>query len=336
MKKNVKVWIAIACVVAIIGSVVGGLVGFAQGATDKSVANAEAENWMRFLGDEIRLKDVVIPGSHDAGSVGMMWMAETQNRTVKEQLSFGVRYFDLRVTEDKNGKLVINHDVIKGQDFDRVLTSIDAFLSEHPTECVLLDFQHFGENMQEKALERAKEAIGKYMIVNDTDKDDLTFADELTVRDARGKALVFVGEDKTFCEQSCFFYRSGDAGNEPGSSLQSYYDAAYNEGKVNAYVDAAIPFYISRFKEYNKGFFVLQGQLTDKIRVLGPRFKESQNRKNMDAYVKGLKTSKDLAIVNVLLRDFLTPEKTAAIIVLNERKGLVRVADIDAFLQAFA
>ena len=335
MKKSAKVWIAIACVFAVIGGTVGGLVGYAQGATDKSVASAEAESWMAYLSDDVLLKDVVIPGSHDAGSVGMMWMAETQNKTIREQLSFGVRYFDLRVTTDKKGKLVINHDIIKGQDFDRVLTSLHDFLSMHPTECVLIDFQHFGDDSQEKALQRAEETLGAFFVTNDTEKDDLTFADELTVGKARGKALVFVGEEKSFCEKPYFFRRSGNEGNESGSCLQSYYDTKYNEGAVNTYVGTALPYYISQFQAYDRGFFVLQGQLTDKARIFGPRFKESQNRKNMDAYVDGLKTSEDLSYINIIIRDYLTPKKTKVIIGLNATKGCVKAESKKEFEQKF-
>lgn len=53
--------------------------------------------WMSFLSDEAAIRNIVIPGSHDAGSVTMPSAAETQNSYIRTQLLYGVRYFDIRV-----------------------------------------------------------------------------------------------------------------------------------------------------------------------------------------------------------------------------------------------
>ena len=60
-------------------------------------------SWMANIKDETLVNEIVMPGSHDAGSYGMVWLGETQQFNIDEQLQMGVRYFDLRVNkvEDK-------------------------------------------------------------------------------------------------------------------------------------------------------------------------------------------------------------------------------------------
>ena len=102
----------------------------------------ELSCWMQNLRDDALVRRVAIPGSHDAGTRGILWAGETQTYTIAQQLQSGARYFDLRVHK-KGDKYVIFHSILDGTEFCKVLDAIRDFIQSHPSEVILLDFQHF-------------------------------------------------------------------------------------------------------------------------------------------------------------------------------------------------
>lgn len=91
---------------------------------------------MSYLSDETLLVDVVMPGSHDAGTMSIT--AEnlhTQSSGFYDQLIGGVRYFDMRVAEFKgtvrcihaNSNDGINDTNGTGVEFATVLSDIQRF-----------------------------------------------------------------------------------------------------------------------------------------------------------------------------------------------------------------
>lgn len=123
----------------------------------------------------IRLQDVLLPGSHDAGAYQILdtpatgadnsvascgpvnlgdvpdWvldqlinlevrgnvnLVETQKVTIAEQLLLGIRYLDLRLgLHDTTVRL--HHTLFMDVTFQQVLAEIGAFLMAHPTELVI-------------------------------------------------------------------------------------------------------------------------------------------------------------------------------------------------------
>ncbi len=69
------------------------------------------------------------------------------------------------------------------------------------------------------------------------------------------------------------------------------------------------------------GLFVLQCQLTDGKLIFGPWARERAQDETMSAYIENLGSSEDIDILNVILRDFITPDKCRQIIDLNVQKG---------------
>lgn len=133
--------------------------------------------WMTAIANHIedrRLMDVVLPGSHDAGTyafdqdavytdpdpnweivgdiaplIGMIkkditasW-AKTQSGSITWQLYAGMRYFDLRFFQEDDGLLYIHHGQLRGDnDSDDIFGQIDDFLdgAGHEKEIIILDF----------------------------------------------------------------------------------------------------------------------------------------------------------------------------------------------------
>ncbi len=126
-----------------------------------------SQTWIgdTFSGNEM-LKDICIPGSHDAGMyklsnvtiLGRMFpemlipkdmvnivnnMALTQGKNILEQLNSGARYFDLRPKYIGNEFYIYHGGLALGPKFREVLKQVKFFLEHCNTEFVLLGLTHF-------------------------------------------------------------------------------------------------------------------------------------------------------------------------------------------------
>lgn len=326
MRKRRKITaICLLVVLALILITIGSLIVVANSQNDKREPTTELSQWMSMIKDDTLLKNVVIPGAHDAGTMGLPYLAETQDRNTAEMLACGIRYLDLRVAKTSDSELKIYHGPFKGVTLDSVIEAINDFISKNPSEALILDFQHFdGEaesDVQAKVL-----ATLPYVTASG---DFVEFVDNLTLGEIRGKCLILWGRDSA--DGEVFLRRNNDGGTLSNTALQSYYESSLNKKSSSAYVDEALPYYIGRYKADGKGLFVLQGQLTDGLYVFGPHFREATHTKNMNAYVESLKNSPDLNVINIIMRDYVTPYKNCLTLQLNLTKGIVKADSIDTF-----
>lgn len=137
---------------------------------DTSISGYDPASWMETIlhagSSSLTLRDIVIPGSHDAGMSVLSGVGGSESSTinecntltqvipVKEQLQEGLRMFDLRVGT-YNGVLYTKHsssdcmaDAIGGGYGERlqdILKAIHDFLGVHHQEVILLTFSHFCE-----------------------------------------------------------------------------------------------------------------------------------------------------------------------------------------------
>ena len=296
---------------------------FANGAIDRTAAEPEMSSWMRDIKDEAKVSEIVIPGSHDAGTAGFSWLAETQNRSIKDQLNAGTRYFDLRVQSTGKG-LVFYHSVFKGNSYTEARSDILDFLALNPSEFVILDFQHFkGNDTQSLLAADIRENLEPFAVSNETGAPGAEFISSLSLADVRGKCIIFWGDENTLPDLNCVFLRNNDIGTRDDSCLQSFYIGDYNRRSSSWYIENALPEYINMRKDLSEGLFVLQGQLTDGLYIRGPRLREAGHNRNMSSYISSLAGSEDLGYINVIMRDYVGPSKNAEIIALNGAKGLL-------------
>ena len=323
-KRKLRV-ICLLVVFVLILATVGTLILVANSQNDPSQPTKELSQWMGMIKDETLLKNVVIPGAHDAGTMGLPYLAETQNRDTAEMLECGIRYLDLRVSKTKDGDLKIYHGPFKGVMLASVILQIKIFLQTNPSETLILDFQHFDGDAERdtQIMVRANLPIVKAV------GDFVDFVDSLTLGEIRGKCLILWGEDSA--DGEVFLRRNNDEGTLEKAALQSYYEGARNKKSSKVYIKDALPYYIERYKQDGKGLFVLQGQLTDGMFVFGPHFREATHNKNMNEYVANLKNSADLSVINIIMRDYVTPYKNCLALQLNLTKNLVKADAIDAF-----
>ena len=76
---------------------------FVACAEDDTVEKTFEEQWMSYISDEALVSEVVMPGSHDAGTMGSDTAWETQHSPIEAQLKAGVRYFDFRASTPLTG-----------------------------------------------------------------------------------------------------------------------------------------------------------------------------------------------------------------------------------------
>lgn len=280
-------------------------------------------DWMSRVADSAPLNQIAIPGSHDAGTAGVIWAGETQTYTIEQQLLCGARYFDLRVHK-KDGTFRIFHALVDGVEFLPILNALKQFLLDHPTETLLLDFQHFKGDSQRDVFRLLRDTLGDMIAENVTDLPDPAFIRSLTLGDVRGKCLIFWG-DRSENFSPRIFLRNDNECTFDGMSLDSYYIAPLHRAGTQALLGKAHPIYLARMRRLKEegvnGIFVFQCQLTDGLIVRGPWSRERRHDPIVTDYINGLKNSPDLADLNVIMRDFLKPRKCADIIDLNVAKG---------------
>lgn len=340
----------VSAVLAAIFLIVGICAIVAHSKDDKTEPTAELATWQSMIKDETLLKDVVIAGAHDAGTIGLPYFAATQDKNIYELLYCGTRYFDLRVSYVKKksaeGQLLIYHGPSKGIALAAVLDEVLWFLKSHPTENIILDFQHFEEpekyNMaQSNSLKLVETMLKGMTVTNTTDKTDAEFVDSLTLGEVRGKCIVFWGrETEDILAKNYVFKRNDDNCGRENSALHSYYDGSLNKKSSSYYVKNALPRYLELYKtngNVSKGLKVLQGQLTDGLYVFGPRFREATHTVKMNNYLENLATNAaDLPYVNIVIRDFITPSKNCNTLQLNLSKNVVKTDSVAAFEKMIA
>ncbi len=137
--------------------------------------NVDLANWMADLPalSTLPLTEIPIPGTHDSGSYGITasspWAltgknqfgiltelpglledlvvkpivagwAKTQSKDLYEQFTDGIRYVDLRLTNEPDGQVYLEHG-LRSVPFDEVVDDIAAFATEHPREALVIYVQ---------------------------------------------------------------------------------------------------------------------------------------------------------------------------------------------------
>ena len=300
--------------------------------TQESEDVAELSYWMSYIKDDAPITDIAIPGTHDSGTLGMISVCETQNKDFAGQLATGARYFDVRV-RDKGDEMVFYHTLSSSNTYKAFLEDIEEFLTANPTEFLILDYQHRDpagdKEFDNKLFSMLLEKLGKERIVCAPEgMSNIDYVNSLTLGDVRGKVLAVLGDEKGVTDYSFVMVRDADASAREGSVLHSPYVGKYNKSDSEEYVNNYLDEYISMYSQYDGGICVLQGQLTGGVL----EDKEAKHDPNMSAWIRALKDDGErLSKINVIMRDYITSQKSMDIIELNIYKGYVKDSLINEF-----
>lgn len=284
-------------------------------------------NWMHdYIKQDTLLEDVVIPGSHDAGSANLdgsmfalaRYLLACQNSSIKQQLEAGVRYFDLR-TMLKDGVLYIQHADYVCQKFSTVVEELNEYI-KNQKDFLILNMQHF-------TTDEAMRKTYDYLVDNIEGFEDLCITREqrdfstltLAKIDELGKRLLIIwGSDEKPNSDILF-----DSGKKTKT-----YETLYSPyiGEIHSSTDedllAQLDKYIEESKQYD-GLFNLQCQRTwhKKEPLMGPEQLEKRFTDKAENYLNSL-TTEQLDCINIIHRDFVTSgNKILTILKLNEKKG---------------
>ena len=212
-----------------------------------TLASAEwksiGSNWMNYIPDNVLVSDLTLAGTHDAATASCsLEMSRCQSLNLSQQLSAGVRVFDLRP-----GK---NFDIYHGSDqtgvkFSTAMTDIVDFLNNNPTQgCIAFIKNESGEESWGKGMSAQLAPFADNLV---------TFKKNLTMSDLRGKILVISRDSYTGTIYGGFFSaawpdNTADGtiaiGSIQGESLETFhlqdqYDSGTEESEK-----------ISSFKKY--------------------------------------------------------------------------------------
>ena len=156
-----------------------------------------AENWMGRLPDSTYVATLSIPGAHDAAT-GSGWasgqeglgesFAQTQELTLSEQWSIGIRAFDLRPCV-KDDYLNINHGIVATSvRFDDALSLIRDSIIANPSEFAIIHLQHETDGDDNNS--NYNKMILEILKRDDMKEYLMDFKTDLMISDMRGKILI--------------------------------------------------------------------------------------------------------------------------------------------------
>ncbi len=169
-----------------------------------SSAEDHRDDWMRLLDDSLTLKDICVPGSHDAGMYETKYLARrglvlTQSLGLYDQLRCGVRYFDLRPTYIDGKGIYVYHGPAEGPLLQVLLDEVARFFESHPTETAILNFSHWKQFESKNDTSQVgnltfckmiQDTLGKYLLIKDLN----TNLSNVPLKELRGKVILIIAD----------------------------------------------------------------------------------------------------------------------------------------------
>ena len=189
---------------------------------------ADRSEWLSAVPDDTPVASITIPGAHDAATYTISTpvvdiFARTQAMTIADQLSYGVRAFDLRPALVDN-KLEIYHDKYDTHvSFADAIDTILDFLDSNPSEFAIILIRHETEADGNDA--GWSEAMYNILSALPEEKVVREFDPEMTLSQVRGR-ILFLSRNE---------YRNGPIGAYitgwySGEDIQRQKSAKINDG----------------------------------------------------------------------------------------------------------
>lgn len=245
-----------------------------------SSETATPENFMKFLSEDIQIRELSLLGSHDAGTYNLDtstvapdesqflqnlgkipvigWIAknliiktwaQSQSMNISEQLRSGVRYFDFRFAIDSKGLFRICHGLY-GPSVDEIFQQVDLFLKNHPHEVVMLDFhQLFDLNGQPMAFDQQTQLVAKFKAVLGDRMASSHYGVNVTLGELRrdGKQIITFIDNLQMAEKDELLWDRNTFLNSPWFNKTEWYAlkeqldlALENQPQSQFFVDQAV------------------------------------------------------------------------------------------------
>jgi hypothetical protein len=164
------------------------------------------------MNPDVRLRDMVIPATHDVGTYGInkweffYFAAVTQRLSIYDQLRVGSRSIDLRYGGKGSGRedVYIYHGPYQGPSFKVIFQDIARFARENPGEFFVVLLQQ-EEKINQDQKDFLTELVQTYLTPTAVRKEDLSWfnLDQVTIGQLyQNKKNFFVLADNHFLQMS--------------------------------------------------------------------------------------------------------------------------------------
>jgi 1-phosphatidylinositol phosphodiesterase len=193
---------------------------------------------MASLPDTRGLSELSIPGSHDSGARFEPYpgLAKTQSLTIADQLTAGIRYFDMRCRNFDDQFLIYHGPIDQNQTFDDVLSTMSSFLDAHPHETLIMSVK---EEVASQGATMTFEQVFDGYVASSPDRWYLSPAVP-QLGDVRGKIVLLRRFDATatplgidasaWADNTTFTLATPDA----TMRIEDFYNLIDNDSKWNA------------------------------------------------------------------------------------------------------
>lgn len=280
------------------------------------------ENWMSYIKDDAKVINVVMPGTHNSGTMGMSRLACCQNGTLFEQYCHGVRMFDIRLRADKKG-VRIAHGILKGMPAEEAFKSLKKIIDVTEEFIVISIRTYMNQSLGPIKLSYKGDTKGtdnlikKYLSPEKYALTDCINIQNLTMGELRksGKKYILINKNKEY-EYST------------DCELLDPWDPKLFGLSPEKFVDENLK-YLKNLKR--KGFFWFQTQQTPnpgtEVGMTWPDELDKLDRPLFPMMISKIAADPDmLANANIIAGDFMTADfmKANEILNLNLIKGLVK------------
>lgn len=195
-------------------------------ATARAEGEPDYPNWMARISDNVKLRDLVIPGSHDATTYGIISylssFGQTQPLNLSQQWNCGARAFDLRVRYEKGNVRLFHNMIPCNMTLEDVASELNDLVKTHPSEGAIVIVKGEGNDAENGDIQKIKSVLalaypklleGIDVLYSSSDLDEpytilrssgilrdycdlAEYHPDMTMGDLRGKILVIFRSDK--------------------------------------------------------------------------------------------------------------------------------------------
>lgn len=150
--------------------------------------SASVAAWMSDLPDFRRLRQMSIPGSHDAATSSVIGLyGKCQDLTISQQWDKGVRAFDLRPRVESNNLMIYHGSVSTNVSLESAFNDIKTALTSQPgeTAVIIIHKEKDSSDWNDKM----------YSFIDGYTDVMVPWSTDITLGDARGKMIVITRDD---------------------------------------------------------------------------------------------------------------------------------------------
>ena len=144
-------------------------------------------NWMSQLDDNVSIRNINMPGSHDTMALYSIadLAGQCQSLSLHDQLNLGVRFLDIRLKEDHDKLKAVHGFIDQKVSFETITKTIEEFIEKNPSEFIIMSVKEEADSSNsEISFENSlKSYLNKDIYLKDTELPN-------KLGDVRGKVML--------------------------------------------------------------------------------------------------------------------------------------------------